>query len=95
MKHQQLIERIYTEHKEYLDTLKQQSPEEIIRHSYETCYREEFIILIESTIFDDETIDALLQVPNPIGILYDEWLKTDVSITDLLSETIYYFAKEC
>ena len=95
MKHQQLIERIHKEHEEYLNNLKQQSPDEIIRHSYETCYREEFLCLIENTMFDDETIDALLQVPNPIGILYDEWLSTDVSVADLLAETIDYFAKEC
>jgi len=94
MKHQRLIDIIHEEHKEYLENLKQKSPDEIIRSAYEICYREEFICLLESTLFDDDVIDELLRLPNPVGMLYSEWLKTDASICDMLEDVIRDFARE-
>ena len=88
MKHQRLINIIHEEHNEYLENLKQKSPDEIIHSAYEICYREEFICLLESTLFDDYIMDELLRLPNPVGMLYSEWLKTDTSICDMLEDVI-------
>ena len=91
---EELIERIRKEHAEYLEHIKQLPPEEIIRKAYEICYREEFIIILETKIFDADTLAVLQNTPHLLDVLYDEWLKTDASVTEILTEVIYAFAEE-
>ena len=85
---EQLINRIHKEHKEWLAKLKQKSVDEIIRSAYEICYREEFINVLEYMDYDDEQIEKLLQVQNIIDFLYDEWLRTDASVCQMLEDVI-------
>lgn len=90
----QLIERIYAEHEEWLAELKQKPADKIIRKAYEICYREEFISVIETKDFDDEEIEKLMRLPKILDILYDEWLKTDASVFDMLVEVVNDFLYE-
>ena len=85
---EQLMNRIYEEHKEFLAELQKQPADKIIRRAYEICYREEFVSLLESKYLEDEEIAKLLQLPNPVEFLYNEWLKTDASICEMLEEVI-------
>ena len=89
-----LINRICKEHEEYLEHIKQLPPEEIIGKAYEICYREEFINIIENSILSAETVKVLLNTPHVIDVLYDEWLKTDGSICDMLTDVIINFVEE-
>jgi hypothetical protein len=91
---QKLINHIHEEHKEYLEHIEQLSPKEIISKAYEICYREEFISIIEGSILSDETIEVLLNIPHIIDVLYDEWLKTDGSVCDMLTDVIINFVEE-
>ena len=88
------IDRITSEQEAYLNHIATLSPREIIAKAYEICYRNEFVSLLENTMFDDETLDKLMQTPKLLDVLYDEWLKTDASICDMLRDVIYDFAKE-
>lgn len=83
-----LVERVYIEQKEYLDYVATLPPEEIIKEAYEICWRNEFVCLIENTDFDYETVKALLKLPHILETLYDEWLKTDVSVCQMLRDVI-------
>jgi hypothetical protein len=85
---QQLINRIHAEHEEWLAELKQKPVDEIIRKAYEICYREEFISLLTADYLTDEEVAKLLRLPNPIGFLYSEWLKTDASVVEMLEDVI-------
>ena len=87
----ELINRIRKEHQEYLDRIAQLPPSAIIRKAYEICYREEFISILESTDFDDDTLDILLATDNLLDVLYDEWLDTDASVCDMLTDVIRTF----
>ena len=90
----ELIDRIHAEEKEYLDFVAKLPPEAIIRKAYEICWREEFICLLENTMFDDETLAVLQKTPHLLDVLYDEWLKTDASVTGMLTEVIDNFMEE-
>lgn len=87
-KKEMLLNRIHKEQEEYRNHLKELSPNEIINHSYKTCYRDELISLLESEIFSDEVIDKLLELPSIIDFLYDEWLGTDGDICEMLREVV-------
>ena len=92
---EQLIKRIHAEHEEWLAELKQKSVDEIIRKAYEICYREELISILESYNFTDEEVETLLRwSPSIVGILYDEWLKTDASVCEMLTDVITDFLYE-
>lgn len=83
-----LLNRIHKEQEEYIEKIKQLSPEQIIAKAYEICYREEFIGILETGYFDDNTIDKLLKYPVVIDMLYSKWLNTDGSICDMLIDVI-------
>ena len=88
-----LIDRVHKEQKEYYDSLAKQTPETIIRKSYETCWKDEFVYFIESAYIDDQTISFLLNLHNILDELYCEWLKTDFSISDVLRDVVYYMSR--
>ena len=90
----QLIERIHEEHREFLAELQKQPADKIIRRAYEICYREEFMGLLEACYLDDEDIAKLLQLPNPVEFLYNEWLKTDASVCQMLEDVIADYLAE-
>ena len=88
-----LIDRIHAEHQQYLADIAQLPPIEIIRKAYEICWREEFICLLENTEFDDKTLSVFNNTPHLLDTLYDEWLSTDISVHDMLSDVIYNFTR--
>lgn len=91
----QLIERIHEEHRAFLAELRKQPIDQVIRSAYEICYREEFMCLLETcSNLDDEEIEKLLKLPNPVGFLYNEWLKTDASVCEMLEDVIADYLAE-
>ena len=87
------INRIHAEQTQYLADIAQLPPNKIIEKAYEICYRNEFVSILESTMFDDETMAVLMNTPNILDILYDEWLRTDASVCDMLEDVIRDFAE--
>lgn len=90
---QRLIDRIHQEQKEYLKRIEQLPPKEIIAKAYEICYREEFISILEMEEFADDELAFLLATPSLISVLYAEWLDTDGSIVQMLTDVIYTFVR--
>lgn len=89
-----LIDKIHEEQKQYLAGIAKLPPNKIIDKAYEICYRNEFVCILESTEFDDETMAVLANTPNVLDVLYDEWLKTDVSVCDMLEDVVREFVRE-
>lgn len=89
--HEKLVNKIHEEHEQFLAEVEKLPPKEIIFKAYEICYREEFICMLENTAYSDETMERLLALPNPIGVLYDEWLDTDCSVCEMLGDIIREF----
>lgn len=89
--HEKLVNKIHEEHEQYLAEIEKLPPKEIIFKAYEICYREEFVGMLENTEYSDEVMKKLLKVPNPVGMLYDEWLHWDCSVCEMLEDVIRNF----
>lgn len=89
--HEKLVNKIHEEHEQYLAEIEKLPPKEIIFKAYEICYREEFVGMLENTEYSDEVMAKLLEVPNPIGMLYDEWLRMDGGVCEMLEDVIRDF----
>ena len=90
----QLIDRIHAEHEAFLAKLRKKPADVIIDYAYEICYREELISILEADYMTEEEIAKLLKLPNPVGFLYDEWLKTDASVVEMLEEVVTNYLYE-
>lgn len=87
----ELIDKIHAEQREYLERIAELSPREIIEKAYEICWREEFIIYLETEQFDDETLEILLGIDYVLDVLYDEWSKSDILVEDMIKEVVSDF----
>ena len=90
----ELLDRIHAEQKNYLNRITRLKPHEIIAKAYEINWRNEFVIQLENTVFDDETLEVLLDTPYLLDALYEEWLGIDDGIGDMVADAIHYFAKK-
>ena len=92
--YEQLTNKIHEEQEQYLAEIEKLTPQEIIYKAYEICYREEFINIIDNAEFSDELMQSLLELPNPIAQIYEEWLHTDVGVWDILEDVIRNYNAE-
>lgn len=88
---ERLANKVQQEQAEYFKRIEQLTPKEIIEKAYEICYRNEFVCIIENAIYDEETVELLLNIPHLIDLLYDEWLCTDASVCEMLEDVITDF----
>jgi hypothetical protein len=72
----------------YIAEMLTKTPEERIGRAHEICYREELVDILTTMPFDDAQLDFLLTLPNPVGFMYSEWLKTDMSVCKMLVDTV-------
>lgn len=86
--YEKLVNKIHEEQDNYLAEIEKLPPKKIIFKAYEICYREEFVNILENTEFSEELTQALSDLPNPIGYLYDLWLGVDSSAWDMLEDMI-------
>ena len=93
-----ILKKIQNENKEYTDSLYSMSPDEIIKHSYETTYRDEIVLLFESIdledYFSEKDLCNLYSQFNILESVYDEWITMDANPGDWLLECIHNVAKE-
>lgn len=89
--HEKLVNKIHDEQEQYLAEIEKLPPKEIIFKAYEICYREEFVNMLENTEYSDKVMAKLLELPNPIGVLYDDWLHMDGGVCEMLEEVIRDF----
>lgn len=89
--HEKLVNKIHEEHEQFLAQIEELSPKGIIYSAYEITCREELVNVLENTEFNDETTEKLLALPNPIGVLYDEWLHMDGGFYEMFENVIRNF----
>lgn len=84
-----LCEKICAEHKQFLNELKELSPDMIIEKSYEIAIKDDLVTCICDMIISDGGTESLLSLNNTLEDLYDAWLETDVSNKDMLRDCVY------
>lgn len=87
---QQAYERISRELSKFKERMLGQSPEKIFESSYEidsyVCIYEQLVEKIES--FSEVQLRKLLQLPDVLGLFYDEWLSIEDSRNEELSNAV-------
>jgi hypothetical protein len=85
---EQLYEKAETEYSDFIEVLKQSSPEEVINRAYEKVTKEEMLYLIKDKDLDDTEIKALLKSNNLLSEFYDEWLKSNGNFNEMLGYSL-------
>lgn len=87
---QQAYERISRELSKFKERMLSQSPEKIFESSYEidsyVCIYEQLVEKVDS--FSEVQLRKLLQLPDVLGLFYDEWLSIEDSRNEELSNAV-------
>mgnify|MGYP003289044980 FL=1 len=79
MTHEQLntalYENLYAEQKEFIESLKYSTPENVIQHAYELVIREDILLSLEENDLDARQCKALLRERKPLDKLFLAWEK--------------------
>ena len=86
----QAYKRIASELKKFKKRMLKQTPERIYESSYEIdsyiCIYEQLVEKIEG--FPDVQLQKLLQIPDVLGLFYDEWLSIEDSRNEEVSNAV-------
>lgn len=98
MNNEQLREKLYSrmnsELAEFEIELLQKSPQQILDRSYEYISKRNIVTEIEyGRNLSNEQLKAMLKLKAPLETLYDEWLSTDCSDSQMIRDVIYDFSK--
>ena len=77
----------------FREWLSQQTPEEILKHTYEYTVREDIIFAFEATELEDKYVSALLLSPCPLQDIYDNYRKKETDYMDDIRCSIREVAK--
>ena len=79
MTHEQLntalYEKLYAEQKEFIESLKYSTPENVIQHAYELVICEDILLSLEENDLDARQCKALLRERKPLDKLFLAWEK--------------------
>lgn len=62
--------------------------EEIIDRAYEIAFLDSITDELLLGMFEQCVNDNLLKLPNPVGVIYDEWIHSEDDISDMLVNII-------
>lgn len=84
-----LITKIEQELSEYKQNLiKNFTPEEIIKKSYEITFKEETISILNGCVLDKNQIRALLNTEKPLDKMYKKYMNIETSMLDVLTDLV-------
>ncbi len=83
-----LYEKMSAEQDSFRDWLKDQSPEEILHHTYEYTVREDIIMAMEELELIDSKAQALLDSSTPLADVYRYFEKLETGYMDMIRESI-------
>ena len=83
-----LHEKMLQEQNAFEDWLKNQSAEEILKHTYEYTVRNDIIMAMENLKLTDAQVQALLDSPTPLADVYRYFEKLETSYMDTIRESI-------
>ena len=70
-----LYEKMYAEQQEFVESLKNSTPEIIIQNAYELVIREDILLSLEENDLDVKQCKALLREKHPLNKLFLAWEK--------------------
>lgn len=91
---QALLDKLNAEQDTYRAWLLEQTPEEILNHTYEYTMRQDIIFCMDSLELTDAQMAALLSSRSPMGDIYKEFDKRDVSYMEDIRDSIETRAKD-
>ena len=90
-----LYSRINAEFAQFERELLEASPQDILDKSYEYLSKRNIVTEIEyDRNLSNEQLKAMLKLKAPLEVLYEEWIDTDGSESQMIREFIYDFSKE-
>lgn len=93
-----LYEKMFAEQERFVDELKTQPPEEILKHAYEYAIREDFLCALENRDLPPQEVRAMLKLDAPLSELFKEWDNQETTymdrIWDVFSDKAGQQAKE-
>lgn len=90
MLNEMLNDKVQDEYSTFIKKLKGLSPDEIIEHSYEKVFKEDLAMALSEKSLSSNEAKAMLSLKYPLDALYQEWMKTDISYMDMLSDIVDY-----
>lgn len=76
----QLYDKMKAEQDQYRDWLLSQSPEEILKHTYEYTMREDIIIAVDEMDISQKQARALLKSPCPLSDIFEVFRNREATI---------------
>lgn len=70
-----LYEKMYAEQQEFVESLKNSTPEIVIQNAYEFVIREDILLSLEENDLDVKQCKALLREKHPLNKLFLAWEK--------------------
>lgn len=83
-----LYEKVKNEYNEFIEHLKKLPPDKIIDHAYEKVFKEDLMIALQEKKLSYNEAKAMLSLKYPLDELYQEWMHTDISYMDMLSDVV-------
>lgn len=68
-----LYQKMFAEQEQFKSWLLTQTPEEVLKHSYEYTCREDILLSVEYNALSDRQAKALLKSPTPLGDVFKKW----------------------
>ena len=91
---EKLKEKLEEEYGDFLKSLEEMEPKEIIKASYEKVMKEDILYAMEENDLTGDQAEALLESQNPLEDIYQQWLKMDCSYMSDLKECIFDHASK-
>lgn len=85
---QKFDDKIDNEYKEFIEELKQCSPQVILERAYEKVSKEEMVYKIKDKDYTVSDLKALLKTEEILQECYDEWLKSDGNFNEVLEYAV-------
>lgn len=89
-----LYEKVQAEYDNFIEKLKQMTPEQVIEKAYEKVAKENMVMAIQDKELTLSEAKALCREQYPLDRMYQEWLDTDVSKMQMLKDSIDETAKK-
>ena len=83
-----LYEKMTAEQDKFRDWLKNQPPEEILKHTYEYTVREDILMAMEELDLPQSRAAALLASPSPLADVYKKFADRETSYMDMVRDSI-------
>ena len=83
-----LLEKMQAEQDQFKGWLLKQSPEEILRNTYQYTVKEDILFSFDALELTDEQAAALLSSPSPLDDVYKDFLKRETGYMDILRDCV-------